>query len=504
MTRPVVIRTDASAQTGFGHLARCLSLASALQSFGGAITFLMRAPAPGLPDRLSAQGFGLERLDERVEPGSDEDAAATTGLIRGVRENCILIVDHYAIDYRWEGRQRAFVRKLAVIDDLADRRHDCDMLINQNRIFDGEAIYRGRRPEECLLFVGPKYAMLRQEFAERRPERRSRDGRIGRVFICFGGSDSCGHTQTALRSLTPFLGRLHRVDVIVGPLNESRDELAILATTSEKIALHVDPPDLAGLMDAADLAIGAGGVMSWERACLSVPTLAFGIVQNQFQNVRDLIRVGAAVGEPEMVTPCEAAFTRWLAVLMDSPELVRGMAERAGGLVDGWGSRRVAGRLIAGQLTFRPARPADALMIYSWRNDPATRAVSGDSQAIPVETHQRWFEASLLNPSRIILIGEIDGSAVGVVRFDVLDKNATMSVFKDPAYSTSSDIVGQASRWLFDNRPDLNQISAIVLAANERSMRAFEAAGYVLAERHYVLRRSEYIAPSDLNALGVQ
>src|SRR5690606_8970182 len=104
----------------------------------------------------------------------------------------------------WEERMRRTVRKLAVIDDLADRQHECDLLVDQNRMFDGEEAYHGLVPEQCRLLVGPAFAMLRPEFGEWRTKPRARDGRIRRLAICFGGSDPHGHTQATLAALAPF------------------------------------------------------------------------------------------------------------------------------------------------------------------------------------------------------------------------------------------------------------------------------------------------------------
>jgi UDP-2,4-diacetamido-2,4,6-trideoxy-beta-L-altropyranose hydrolase len=450
----------------------------------------MRAPEPSLVEQLAGAAIACHAIGGDVEPGSGEDAEATMAAIQPGNGKPLLVVDHYRVGESWEKRLRPHVERLAVIDDLADRPHDCDILVDQNKVFDQDA-YEGLIPASAKALVGPRYALLRPEFAQWRAVPRRRDGRLRRMAVSFGGSDPAGHTAAALQVLRSRLHRLDAVDVLVGPLNSRLDELLREGEKSAKVEVHVASTRVAELLHGADLAIGGGGLTSWERLCLSVPALAFGIVPNQIENVRDLIRLGVAVGTPDMRRPEEKSIAGWLDILFDTPELVRGMAERGAGLVDGAGARRVATRLLSGSLAFRRAGPADSILVHTWRNHPANRSVSGNAAEIALEDHRRWFAKSLADPTRLILIAELDGLAVGVARFDMSGSQATISVFKDPEMTRPIDLVGQATQWLFDERGDIATIRAVVLAHNSRSAQAFEGAGYQLRERCYVARRQK-------------
>jgi RimJ/RimL family protein N-acetyltransferase len=165
------------------------------------------------------------------------------------------------------------------------------------------------------------------------------------------------------------------------------------------------------------------------------------------------------------------------------------MSERGAAIVDGAGARRVANRLLSETLSFRAATAADSLLVHAWRNHPEIRRVSVNSAEIALDDHRRWFARSLADPSRILLIAELDGLPVGVARFDIEGSEATISVFKNPEVTRPADLVGQATRWLFAQRGDVHAVKAVVLANNGRSALAFEGAGYRLREYCYIADR---------------
>ena len=488
MTAAVIFRTDASRTIGMGHFYRCLSLARELVKLGAVVEFAMIDPDPVIAGLLGEAGVQLAPLPPSLAPGSPADAEATLGVLRRHQRPSV-VVDHYGIAAQWEIAVRVAAGTVAVIDVLADRRHDCDILIDQNRMFDGSTDYDDLVPPEAQRLIGPRFALLRPDFALWRNRKRERDGTIRKVLVAFGGSDPKAHTLAGVAALEPFLGRLDRVDVVVGALNPHGEAIAAHAAGDRRFAVHTDTPHMAQLMHEADLAIGAGGVMSWERACLGLPAVALGIVANQRRNVAELVRWGAAVGAPDMAEPDAHRIEEWVRLLLSSPDLVRGMSERASRISDGLGAPRVAARLAATPLAFRAASMDDCRLVHTWRNAPSIRAVSSHPGEIDYDTHRKWFEASLADPNRRLLIAERDGVPMGVARFDVEGRRATISVFKDPEQQHAGSLIRQATQWLFDTDPSIEQVRAVVLAHNERSARAFLRAGYELAEQTYVAGR---------------
>jgi UDP-2,4-diacetamido-2,4,6-trideoxy-beta-L-altropyranose hydrolase len=205
-----------------------------------------------------------------------------------------LVVDHYAIDARWERKvKNATGVKIMVIDGLGDRAHDCDLLLDQTCSPEGEDRWKYLVPPDCKLFVGPQYALLRPEFIAARRTLRQRDGIVRRVFIAFGGVDELNATGAALDAVLAQNRPDIAVDVVVGMANPHRYELQERCQIFTNITIHIQPSNMAEMMAAADLAIGGGGTMLWERCLLGLPSIVVAIAQNQVMQSRQLAILGA-------------------------------------------------------------------------------------------------------------------------------------------------------------------------------------------------------------------
>jgi UDP-2,4-diacetamido-2,4,6-trideoxy-beta-L-altropyranose hydrolase len=350
----IAVRADASNAIGIGHVARCLALAQELKRRGAEITFVSRRMNGDMVEAVAAKGHRVKELAGSAEldfarypwlgvPAAD-DAAATIAALHDERPD-LLIVDHYGIDVAWECMLRPFVDRLFVIDDLAERSHDCDILLDQN-YRSNEANPHPVLPAGARRLLGPRYALLRDEFGHAR-EAGARDGRdpTGRILICFGGGDALDFTSAAVRAVEPLLPMLKQVDVIVGPSNPNLEKLSAYVCPNPKLNLVTGTSDLSPYMLAADLVVGAGGSMCWERFCLGAPTLAFGVAENQRLLLEPLIRDAYLLGVPFMPLPDEATMRSWLSCALSSRSLLLGMSQRGRALVDGQGIVRVADAL---------------------------------------------------------------------------------------------------------------------------------------------------------------
>lgn len=497
----IAIRADASPLIGTGHVMRCLTLADALRAKGGEIQFLARHLPESLESLVRSKGHGLIRLEGLAEDPLVDGTAYAEWLGTSQRADaaeCLrafvgaswdwLVVDHYALDKRWESTLRNSVRKILVIDDLADRYHDCDALLDQN-LYDGmERRYDGKVPSDADLYLGPRYALLRPEFGAARVRIRPRTDSVRNILIAFGGVDAENHTGQAIEAAAA-LGAGIQVDVVIGDGHPARAR--ILQRCGELgFRCHVQTHHMADLMAIADLAIGAAGSMTWERCCLGLPAIAFPVAANQERLAEDAGAAGliwAAPPRPDVAT----VLRRDLPALLGNGALRRHISLQAHGAVDGRGTDRIVSRLGLHGVIVDRAHGTLSSKLYSWRNDPAIRAVSRDSRPISWEAHQRWFEAVLGDPDRELLIGRVDGKEAGVVRFDIEGDSAEVSIYlvpDAPDLCSGRDLLQAAQEWILEQRPALKRIKAEVLEGNHASHGLFRSSGYDMTGAAYTKR----------------
>lgn len=276
-----VIRTDASVAIGTGHLMRCLTLATALREQGAELAFVCRGLLENCTDLIIGQGFPVFHLPaiSRFDPLLDADQTVVTPFFS--RRPDWLIVDHYGLGMEWESRLRPCVRRLMVIDDLANRAHECDVFLDQNLSSDLRQQYDNLLPHGCRKFIGPRYTLLRDEFIEARRNLRERNGTVKRVLVFFGGSDPTNETEKALLALKQLNRANLDIDVVIGSANQNGFRIRSLSATMPNVTFHCQIANMAALMSLADLAIGAGGTTMWERCFLGLPALIIVVAANQ-------------------------------------------------------------------------------------------------------------------------------------------------------------------------------------------------------------------------------
>ena len=321
-TMNVAFRADASLDIGIGHVMRCLTLADALREHGANCHFICREHPGHQLDQIRQRGFSAHALpcckpaertnDETgaLQPahahwlGSDwQTDARHTGDILAELQPDWLAVDHYALDTRWERALEGHYKKLLVIDDLADRPHICDVLLDQNLGREAKD-YAALVPDHCTVLAGPHYALLRPEFAALREySLRRRDvPTLKRILITMGGVDQPNATGKVLEALKVCpLPHDCRITVVMGAQAPWLEQVrALAATLPWPTEVRVAISDMAQVMADSDLAIGAAGSTSWERCCLGIPTLMVVLAENQWAGARALQAQGAALllGEP--------------------------------------------------------------------------------------------------------------------------------------------------------------------------------------------------------------
>lgn len=302
----VCFRVDSSRMIGSGHLMRCLTLAGQLYKEKQAdILFLSRDLPENLTKLVRGQGYRLALLPRVATDESltgyaswltvtqDEDAKDCIKIMSEEVPIEIMVVDSYAIDETWEKQIRPFVRKIMVIDDLANRKHDCDILLDQNFYLDKDTRYQELVPKTCQLLLGPQHALLREEFYEAGKHLRNRDGRIRNILVFYGGSDLTNETMKALQAIVR-LDNCNRltVNVIVGASNPHRNKVKMFCQQYEFLHYYCQVDNIAEFMNKADLSLGAGGTTTWERCFLGLPTIVTAIAENQVKICEDCATKG--------------------------------------------------------------------------------------------------------------------------------------------------------------------------------------------------------------------
>src|SRR5207244_2861084 len=285
-TMTIAFRTDCGTRIGTGHVRRCLTLAEELRRRGARVVFISREQPGDLISLTARSGFETLRLpfiggaSERDEGHAAwlgvpqaVDAESTIAALNGLKPDW-LVVDHYAINAEWEKALRPAVNRILVIDDLADRDHDCDALLDQNYFgADTASRYDHHLPETCIRLLGPVFALLQPHYAVIRSALPPRDGYIRRILIFFGGSDQTNETAKVLTALShPSLMHL-AVDVVLGSNHPNPEGVRTLVAARANTILHGELRSLAGLMARADLAVGAAGATTWERLSVGLPSI---------------------------------------------------------------------------------------------------------------------------------------------------------------------------------------------------------------------------------------
>lgn len=475
---PLLIRADASASIGTGHIMRCLALAQAWQDAGGCALFVAVSFTPALKERLSSESFDL--IPVSAEAGSLEDAQETIR-IASSRQVKWIVVDGYHFEREYQQALKAAGFKVLFLDDYGhSKSYSADLVLNQN-LSASEKLYSDRGPQTQLL-LGPKYALLRREFSNWVDWKRIVEPDCRQLLVLMGGSDPSNVTARALEALSRRNFDRLAVKVILGGSNPHISELKRCATASSvNIELLTDVYRLSDLMARADIAISAAGSTCWELCLLGVPSLFVDVADNQTANARELDRLRCAIHVGNgTVTATDIA--NGLISLANSESIRRELSENSRRLVDGKGALRVLSALTGQPGVFvRPATAGDQKLIWEWANDPQVRAASFSTEPISWETHVAWFAEKLADRDTHLLIVEtVDDQPVGQIRFDVIgqEADAHISLVKGKrGTGLAVPAIQAALRRLF-SRCDCECVHAYVKPENAASIRVFEKAGF--------------------------
>ncbi len=353
----VAMRADSSLEIGTGHIMRCLTIADQLRKRGHTCYFICRYHTGNIITKIEKKGYEVHTLNSNTDTsdkslshshwlrGSQLDDARQCISYLKTKEIDWLVVDHYALNTEWETLLRPYCKNIMAIDDLADRTHNCDILLDQTYGHTPER-YKELLPSNCISLCGSDYILLRPEFAQYRSNslrRRSRPS-LKNILITMGGIDKDNVTENVLNSLEKCrLPQQCTLTVVMGSEAPFLSRVqAKSATMRWKTKIEIDSTDMAQLMTESDLAIGAAGATSWERCCLGLPTLLLVLADNQKSIAQKLTHAGAV---ESLVSPAALINHPLLNQQCNYKQQLEKLSAEAAKITDGNGVKNVISHL---------------------------------------------------------------------------------------------------------------------------------------------------------------
>jgi len=354
----ILFRADASNQIGSGHIMRCLTLALALVRHGYSVEFICRQLTGNLINIIESYNIKVNRLKVSEAVGTEksnswlgatheQEIDQVSQLIATIKP-ALIIVDHYLLDQNWSTAININHCKMMVIDDLANRYHDCDLLLDQNFHHDFSNRYSDLISGSCHQLLGPKYALLREEFNAAKANQIDYRDRLSNklITVFFGGGDPSNETLKALRALVAINPVGYQIDVILGQANCHKKALQQLADQHAMLEIHVQVNDMAQRLANSSLFVGAVGSITWERCCCATPAIVATIADNQLEAAITMAEQGyhTYVGHHDITT--EQDYYDALNRMINHPELLAAQSEKSAQLVDGLGCQRVVKEIV--------------------------------------------------------------------------------------------------------------------------------------------------------------
>lgn len=476
----ILFRCDSSTEIGTGHVYRCLALSNLLKSLGEECKFLCQDLPGNINSVIRENNYAVEILKNRENFHFLKSIAP-----RG----SWLVIDNYATDSRWES-QLSDHFKIFVIDDLHNREHVCQVLLDQN-FHKLEDPYQRLVPETSMKLLGPSYSLLRQEFVEARSRVPVFNQREKSVLAFFGGGDPTGESLKFVKALRSSDSSL-KLDLLISKTNPYLKEIQKLDLLSN-VQIHISPEKVSELMLKNSLYFGSGGTVTWERMSLGLPGVVVSVADNQTEIAQDLadegqqdyLGISQKINYSQVLPLLEEKLSdsSWLEkTSIKNMKLVRAVPR----------SLLKAIFLQSNQgFEMTVASREDAPFLFELRNDPSTRQMFLSSAEVSWEDHIRWFQSILSSKSARIYIAKVDGERAGQFRVKG-DFDTSISV--SPRFrgkGLAARMIEQGSLLYMQEFSDTPFLKAQIKAENLPSQAAFEKAGYI-RESSFYLKGEEY------------
>ncbi len=496
--KTIIFRTDSSYELGSGHLIRCRTLARALKKRGAKVIFISKKIKGNLIKTIEKEfkTYTIEpnsefKLDSKEKnfysktlcSNQFEDFSKTLEIINiKLRTNIDwIIIDHYAIDEQWtkcikKSKSRYLKEsKIFIIDDLINRHFDADIILNQN--FYGEYkndLYNNLVPKGCRQFIGPKFALIGNEYKDLRKNFISRK-KISRVLIFFGGVDRKNHTVNIIKQIIDINLPEIIFDVVIGEQNKNYEEIKTLIKKFKNFRLYVQINSLANLIFKSDLYIGSAGTTNWERACLGLPSIVKSISNDQNNIIKNLERAGLT--EKFNLQNFKSIFKKYLS----NDNLLETKSNLNFQLTEAVGADILSIILLGKEtkLRIREISRIDKKLLLYWANDYKVRNNSFSKARITVEEHSIWFEKILSskNKHQFIITDEFH-LPIAQSRFDENSNNLIIDYSIDKLFrgnSLAEEVLKISFLKIYEKLGGSFKIIGKVKMNNIRSLKSFRS-----------------------------
>lgn len=503
----VIIRTDSSHLIGTGHVVRCLTLAKYLRSRGDKIKFVCRRLPGMIVDLIRSSDIEVHLIGSPIEaeqnlqcktndaphgywlPVSEQqDAMEFIEVAQGLGHADWIIVDHYALTEVWEKQVlNSFQTRLFFIDDLADRKHHCDILLDACSLNERNP-YAGLVPNHTQVYQGPLYAILRSQFISHRPKEYRSQSEIRSVMVFSGGRSYPEFLTLMIETLSSDSFKTLHKHFVIPDFERHAFPIQKNLLGIKNVHVHRRIDNMAEFMSHMNLYIGSGGLITWERFCVGLPGLVVSVADNQTAISKTLGDLGYQIYLGESSKLSVDQLSQELVRICGNPNHLNECGRKAFDLVDGRGIERVYQLMSPEIIELNRATLDDVDLTHKWRNHPRIREQSREVDEISSEMHGQWFRDVLNDPERILLIASCKSAPVGVLRFDCDGNHAEISIYLNPDQMHQGlgvKVLRSGESWLQSNRPEISEIKAVIKSTNVASIKSFAKAGYMKRGEDY-------------------
>ncbi len=435
----VAFRVDSSLEIGFGHISRCLNLANQLKEHGYKSIFVINSNNNLVTNLIKKNNHIVKNLKIKknksyansrgfkswLKHSWQDDAALTIKKIESF-SILALIVDHYALDYKWERKLRLLTDQIIVIDDLDNRKHDCNILVDHNYRTPSGDPYQQNLLRKSKKLIGLDYALIDPIYSKYKKQFQNK--KIKNILVSFGGADKYSLTELIIDNLSDKYFDNFKIKIVIGINNINEAIIKKKCRKFNNIKIYKAPKNLAKLLFNSDLVIGALGTSLWERMCVGVPSIVIASGEDQKLFAESLNKEGfiKLLGFADQINKVnvKSSLKRLLLKNYNKSNIVQLQKH-----VDGNGVKRAAKEIdksikfnLRFKLKLRHADQKDNNLLLHWANEPFVRANAFMPEPIEKRIHKKWFNSRLKNPNaHKLYIANIDKNPIGQVRLDLVD-----------------------------------------------------------------------------------